>query len=127
MDPLFSLSDRIVSNLKKQFSDSRDVIGIYAFEEVLIKNSSFRIAFSSPSNKITLSLNTHHLEMPWSIEVLISNASETVSLNSLVSPRNNQEIVYEVNHGLLNDPDGLGNKLAKEIANDLVAYLIEAV
>jgi hypothetical protein len=65
--------------------------------------------------------------MPWSIQVLISNASETVSLNSLVTPRNNQEIVYEVNHGLLNDPNGLGNDLAKEIANDLVAYLIKAI
>lgn len=127
MDPLFSLSDRIVSNLKKHFSDSRDVIGIYAFEEALVKNSSFRIAFSSPSKRITLSLNLHPLEMPWSIEVLILNGNETVRFNSLITPKENQEIVYEVNHSLLNDPNGLGNELAKEIAEDLLCYLKKSV
>lgn len=127
MNPLFLLADRIVSSLKKCFSQSRDLIGIYAFNEALIQGQFFKIDFKSITNNIILSLNTHHLEMPWSIEVLISNGNETVSLNSLVSPKVNQEIVYEVNHGLLNDPNGLGNELAEEIANDLVTYLMKPV
>ncbi|HPH99993.1 MAG TPA: hypothetical protein PK772_06680 [Chitinophagaceae bacterium] len=127
MDPLFSLSDAIVTKLKKQFSDLKETIGVYAFEETLIRSSSFKIIFSNQSEKIILSLNLHPLEMPWSIEVLILNGNETVRLNSLVKPKEKQEVVYEVNHGLLNDPNGLGNELAKEIAEDLLNYLIKAV
>lgn len=127
MDPLFLLSDILVSYLKKHFSDSRDAIGIYSFDEALIRNSYFRITFSNLPKKIILTLNMNHLDMPWSIEVLILNENGTVILNSLKERNEKQEIVYEVNHGLLNDPNRLGNELANEIVDDLLSYLLKVV
>jgi hypothetical protein len=102
-------------------------MGVYAFHDCFINGESFKIFFRSESKKITLSLNSHHLEMPRSIEVLISDEKNNIRLNSLVTPKVNQDVSHEVNHGLLNDPNGLGNELAKEISEDLLNYLIKAV
>ena len=126
---MFLLAERIVYNLEDSFQKkwNWENLGVIAFNEALIQGQFFRINFSSLSKKITLSLNIHHLEMPWSIEVLIVNGNETIRLNSLITLKENQEVVYEVNHGLLNNAGGLGNELAKEIAEDLLNYLIKAV
>jgi hypothetical protein len=126
---MFLLAERLVFNLEDTFQNKWDweKMGVYAFHECFINGESFKIFFRSESQKITLSLNIHHLEMPWSIEVLILNGNETVILNSLIKPKENKDVAYEVNHGLLNDPNGLGNELAKEIAEDLLNYIKKAV
>ncbi len=126
---LFLHAERIVYHLKNSFQNKWDweKLGIISFDNALITGQTFKILFVGKTKEIKLNLNLHHLEMPWSIEVLILNGNETIKLNSLVKPKENQDVVYEVNHGLLNDPNGLGNELGKEIAEDLVNYLNKAV
>ncbi len=126
---LFLHAERIVYNLADSFQNKWDWerLGIIAFDNAILTGQTFKILFVGNAKEIVLKLNLHHLEMPWSIEVLIMKGNETVRLNSLIVPKDKQEVTYEVNHGLLNDPNGLGNELAKEIAEDLVNYLEKTV
>jgi hypothetical protein len=126
---IFLHAERIVYNLADSFQNkwNWEKLGVIAFRNAIITSQTFKILFVSDTKEIVLNLNLHPLEMPWSIEVLILNGNETIRLNSLVKPKEKQEVVYEVNHELLNDPNGLGDELAKEIAEDLLNYLIKAV
>ncbi len=124
MEQLFLLSEKITGELKKALSIDREYIGIFNFDNALINNSSFEIFFSSIDTSIKISLNTHHLDMPWSTQVIIETKQKKICLNNLMRDIKKRELVYEVYPNLLRDPDTLGLELAVEIGVDIFKYLM---
>ncbi len=120
MEELFLLAEKITGILKSKLSNAREKIGVFNFEKAVINNSSFEIYFSSIDSSVKINLNTHHLEMPWAVQVFINSEK----INSLIDKISKDEVVYEAYPNLLRDPSGLGLKLAEEIGNDIVNYLI---
>ena len=123
MEELFLLAERIVSCLKNTISNEELSQNRFLFQESLIKGSSLSVTFFNITKKIVLNLSTHHLDMPWKIDVSIIYSELKVNYNTIIQNTKHDEIVYEVYPNLLKDPKGLGNKLAIEIANDLFDYL----
>ena len=118
MEELFLLAEKITGVLKSKLSLDKEQIGVFNFEKALISNSSFEIYFSSIDFSIKVNLTTHHLEMPWAVQVFINSKN----LNSLVDKLNNEDVVYEAYPNLLRDPNGLGFRMAEEIGNDILNY-----
>ena len=123
MEELFLFAEKITGTLKSVLSKEKDFIGNFYFDKATINNSSFELIFSSSDDSITLTLNTHHLEMPWCVQVFIGQKGTKIDFNKVVNESRHQEIPYEAYPNLLHDPNGLGEDLSKEIANDLLNYL----
>lgn len=123
MEELFLLAERIVYSMKNTISTELLNEDRYSFNESVIKGSSLSITFSNAEKVIIFNLSTHHLDRPWSVEIKIVQNEQQINFKTVIQNKKREEVVYEVYPNLLSDPNGLGNRLADEMANDLLNYL----
>lgn len=123
MEALFLLAEKIVVQMKSSFFNEKKSVGNYFFEECIITDSSFKIAFSNREIRLLFYLSLHHLDMPYQIEVSLIKDNQKTNFNNLMRDEKKCESVYNAFPNLLKDPNGLGEELAREIANDLIHYL----
>ncbi len=124
---LFRLAERVIVGFEERLKYNKNILDPISLKESVVGTMSLKIVFSNEKDKIVWSLSTHPLDMPWAFEVkVITEQGKEFELHKWKAAQmGNNETPYEVSPNLLDDPDGLGDELARKMGADLAVFLRE--